>query len=342
MSLTSDITRTGLEWSSLDPAAPDAARIVAGWLTLLAESADRSGNTPPPCPVDMVGSLRFAPPDTELEDIVVHREGRVVGALRLALSAGAPVIRVDQLLVHPVARRHGVGQALFAHAVSRLAEHRRTSLTATLSAPVPDGPVIEESSSAFASAVGATPVVDEGTGLHQWLDLAEHDPLADGVPAVPQGYRPVTWGTVTPDEYAVAVSSLEQSLGGGPDLPDEEIETSYARRFETMRIGRGRRAYHTGVVHEASGRLAGYTSISKTTGNPEHALQGMTVVHAAHRGHGLGRVIKLANLDQARRAEPALRLLETANAEDNTPMIAVNAGMGFRPDARWIPHQLTP
>lgn len=342
MSLMSGITRTGLEWSSLDPASRDAAEIVAGWLTLLAESADRSGNTPPPCPVDMVGSLRFAPPDTELEDVVVRRDGRVVGALRLALPAGAPVIRVDQLLVHPVARRQGIGRALVAHAVGRLAEHGRTSLTATLSAPVPGGPVVDETPSAFAAAVGALSVAGEGTGLHQWLDLAEHDPLADGVPAVPPGYRLVTWGTVTPDEYAVAVSSLEQSLGGGPELPDEEIETSYARRFEKMRIGRGRRAYHTGVVHEASGKLAGYTSISKTTGNPEHALQGMTVVHATHRGHGLGRVIKLTNLDQARRAEPALRLLETANAAHNTPMIELNAAIGFRPDTHWIPHHLTP
>jgi RimJ/RimL family protein N-acetyltransferase len=167
---------------------------------------------------------------------------------------------------------------------------------------------------------------------------------------VPAGYRLVTWGTTTPQEYALAVSALELSLGAAPDTtleaalaaaeqaeqPEHAVADSYARRFERMRVGRGRRAYHTGVLHPASGRLVGYTSISKTTGNPQHALQGMTVVHTSHRGHGLGRVIKLANLDLARRGEPALRMIETANAADNAAMIAVNAAMGFRPAAHWI------
>ncbi|MCE7008169.1 GNAT family N-acetyltransferase [Kibdelosporangium philippinense] len=319
------------------PLVADDDETVTEWLALLAESAEPSLSleSPPPCPVDMVGSLRHAPPDTSLEDWVVRRDGRVLASLRLALPAGAPMVRVDQLLVHPSVRRQGIGRTLYSYALERAAEHGREGITATVVEQLPDGPERDPGPSAFAAAVGAKRS-ESGAGVHQWLDLELNNPLADGVPALAEGYELVTWGTTTPEEYAIAVSKLELSLGGASlDIPDEQVETSYARRFEVMRVGRGRRAYHTGVVHTASGLLVGYTSISKTTGNPQHALQGMTVVHTTHRGHGLGIVIKLANLAQTLEHVPTLRMLETANAEGNAAMIAVNAAMGFRPDARW-------
>lgn len=320
-----------------DRLTADDEETVGQWLQLMSDAAGDVPRAAPPCPVDMVGSLRFAPPATVLEDWVARRDGQVVGALRLALSEGAPVARVDQLLVHPKLRRRGIGRALHEHALGLAAEHGRTSLTATVVEALPAGPERDPGPAAFAAAMGATRA---GTpaGVHQWLDLDRHDPLADGVPDVPPGYSLVTWGTITPDEYAVPVSLLELSLGADPvdDVDAREVETSYARAFEKMRVGRGRRAYHTGVVHEESGMLAGYTSVSKTTGNPEYALQGMTVVHRAHRGHRLGTLLKLANLEYVLRHEPAVRLVETANAEDNHSMIAVNAAMGFVPHDRWV------
>lgn len=306
------------------------------WLDLLAEAAGDVPRAAPPCPADMIGSLRHAPPATALDDWVVRCDGRVVGALRLALPEGAPTARVDQLLVRPGMRRRGIGRALLDHALERAAAAGRSALGATVVEPLASGPALDPAPAAFAEAVGATRSPGPH-GVHQWLDLRAHDPLAGGVPKTPDGYALVTWGTVTPDAYALQVSKLELSLGDGPeDDAQQEIRTSYARRFETMRIGRGRRAYHTGVVHEASGALAGYTSISKTAGNPQYALQGMTVVHQAHRGHRLGMLLKLANLARVLRHEPAVRLVETANAEDNHAMLAVNSAMGFVPHDRWV------
>ncbi|MER6997676.1 GNAT family N-acetyltransferase [Streptomyces sp. NPDC000410] len=340
------------------PLAADDEDTVGQWLRLLADSAGDVPGAAPPCPADMTGSLRFPPPATKLEDWVVRQDGRVVGALRLALPDGAEVARVDQLLVHPELRRRGIGRALYGRALELAAGHGRSALAATVVEALPGGPARDAGPAAFAAAMGAhrSAVPD---GVHQWLDLDRHDPLADGVPEVPAGYSLVTWGTITPDEYAVRVSVLEQSLGDASDAGAEDsgdtantsdtddtddtddteqqqIRTSYAREFETMRVGRGRRAYHTGVVHDASGALAGYTSVSKTTGNPEFALQGMTVVHRAHRGHRLGMLLKLANLEYVLRHEPAVRLIETANAEDNDAMIAVNASMGYVPYERWV------
>ncbi|WP_392673743.1 GNAT family N-acetyltransferase [Streptomyces sp. LN785] len=318
------------------PLTADDDETVGQWLRLLDDSVGDIPGNAPACHTDMTGSLRFAPPATELDDWVVRRDGQVVGALRLAFPDGAPVARVDQLLVSPALRRQGIGRELFRHAVESAAERGRSVLTTTLVEGLASGPARDTGPAAFGAAMGAVraPVP---AGLHQWLDLGRHDPLAGGVPAVPEGYSLVTWDTITPDEFAVRVSVLEQSLGGGPaDAAAQEVATSYARQFEKMRVGRGRRAYHTGVIHTASGVLAGYTSVSKTTGNPEYALQGMTVVHHEHRGHRLGLLLKLANLARVRVHEPAVRLVETANAEDNLPMIAVNATMGYVPRDRWV------
>ncbi|MCX5284703.1 GNAT family N-acetyltransferase [Streptomyces sp. NBC_00198] len=332
-----DSTR-GLRFS---PLAADDETTVRQWLTLLDDAAADVPGAAPPCAADMTGSLRFPPPATKLEDWVVRHEGRgdrVVGALRLALPDGADVARVDQLLVHPELRRRGIGRALYGRAAELAAGHGRSVLSGTVVEALPGGPERDAAPAAFAAAVGARRAAAPA-GVHQWLDLGVHDPLASGVPDVPPGYALVTWGTITPDAYAVPVSMLEQSLGDESfdedEAADQEVATSYAREFETMRVGRGRKAYHTGVLHEASGRLAGYTSVSKTTGNPAYALQGMTVVHRAHRGHRLGTLLKLANLAYVLRHEPAVRLIETANAEDNTAMIAVNADLGFTPADRW-------
>ncbi|MEU0073200.1 GNAT family N-acetyltransferase [Streptomyces sp. NPDC006332] len=318
------------------PLVADDDDTVGQWLALLAESSGDLPHAAPPCDVDMVGSLRHAPPATALDDWVVRADGRVVGALRLVLPEGAPAARVDQLLVHPRLRRRGIGRALHGHALELARKHGRSTLAATLTEGLPDGPPLGAGPAAFAAALGAVRA-DAPAGLHQWLDLDRHDPLAGGVPAPPSGYSLVTWGTITPDEYAVQVSALELSLGDTPaDAAQQEVRTSYARQFETMRVGRGRRAHHTGLVHEASGELAGYTSVSKTTGNPRYLLQGMTVVHRDHRGHGLGLLLKLANLDHALRHEPEVRLVETANDETNRPMIAVNRAMGFEPYDRLV------
>ncbi|MFE0254441.1 GNAT family N-acetyltransferase [Streptomyces sp. NPDC059010] len=318
------------------PLSADDDETAGQWLDLLAESSGDVPHAAPPCNVDMIGSLRHAPPATALDDWVARADGKVVGALRLVLPEGAPAARVDQLLVHPRLRRRGIGRALHAHALELAGKHGRSTLSATLTEGLPDGPPLGAGPAAFAAAMGAVRA-DVPGGLHQWLDLGRHNPLADGVPAAPPGYWLVTWGTVTPDEYALQVSALELSLGDAPaDAAQQEVRTSYARQFEKMRVGRGRRAHHTGVVHEASGQLAGYTSVSKTTGNPEYLLQGMTVVHRAHRGHGLGLLLKLANLDLALRHEPQVRLVETANDETNRPMIAVNEAMGFEPYDRMV------
>jgi GNAT superfamily N-acetyltransferase len=174
--------------------------------------------------------------------------------------------------------------------------------------------------------------LDRPAGLRQVYEGVQDRTLDD--PVAPPGYAFVRWGTVAPEQYAGAVSVLETTLGAG--TPEAGADATYARRFETMRVGRGRRAFHTGVVHLSSGLLVGYTSISMTSTQPTHALQGMTVVHEHHRGRGLGLLLKKSNLHHVRSLETRLDVVETTNDETNTAMVAVNAALGYVPVERRV------
>jgi GNAT superfamily N-acetyltransferase len=97
------------------------------------------------------------------------------------------------------------------------------------------------------------------------------------------------------------------------------------------------------AVHATSGEVAGYTQLL-LTGRPSTAIQEDTGVVRAHRGHGLGRVLKSANLLQLKKSanllqlkgfSPAMRTVVTWNAESNAHMLAVNHELGFRPHSRW-------
>jgi RimJ/RimL family protein N-acetyltransferase len=88
-------------------------------------------------------------------------------------------------------------------------------------------------------------------------------------------------------------------------------------------------------VHEETGRLVAWTAIGGDRQLDWFAWQGITIVEPRHRGHRLGALVKVANLRWVRAADPALRVIDTFNAEANTYMIAINEAMGFRPLYAW-------
>jgi hypothetical protein len=62
-------------------------------------------------------------------------------------------------------------------------------------------------------------------------------------------------------------------------------------------------------------------------------------VLAAHRGHRLGLLVKLAMLDFIAEQEPQVTVIDTWNATSNAPMIAVNDALGCTPgvtSTEWV------
>jgi hypothetical protein len=58
---------------------------------------------------------------------------------------------------------------------------------------------------------------------------------------------------------------------------------------------------------------------------------GTLSVAPEHRGHRLGTLIKVANLEFARAQRSELRAIGTCNADSNSHMVAINEAMEFRP-----------
>src|SRR4051812_16472230 len=304
--------------------------LVRPWVELMYAAAAECPETATPCAVDLRGSLRYWPPGAELENWVVPSGSRVVGAVQLSYRDGDGTPSLDHLVVHPDHRGRGIGRSLLQLAVERAAERGRRGLLGSLveqydaGHPRPARPV------RFATAAGAVPV---GRGLTQRLVVdAEVRARAEEQATPPSGYTLLRWGSVLPEAWVGQASALEIASGDcdADTAAATPAEHSYLRQFEVMRQGRGRRAYQTGLV-APDGRLAGFSSISMTTGNSVEALQGMTVVQRDHRGAGLGLVLKSANLRYALDFEPELRVVDTTNDDTNVHMIAVNRRLGYRP-----------
>jgi RimJ/RimL family protein N-acetyltransferase len=88
--------------------------------------------------------------------------------------------------------------------------------------------------------------------------------------------------------------------------------------------------YQTVIArHQATGEIAAQTDLCVDDGTPDWAFQMMTAVLPGHRGHRLGLLVKIANLELLMRTEPQVRRVFTGNAGSNEHMIEINEQLGF-------------
>ena len=83
--------------------------------------------------------------------------------------------------------------------------------------------------------------------------------------------------------------------------------------------------------HVPSGRLAGFTVLSVPKQLHRSVAQYATLVLREHRGHKLGMLLKVANLEHLGRVKPGHPSVTTFNAEENRFMLDVNESVGFVP-----------
>ncbi len=87
-------------------------------------------------------------------------------------------------------------------------------------------------------------------------------------------------------------------------------------------------------------RLRASESRSMARQDPRVASQWDTIVDPAHRGHGLGVVLKSWNHRQLVDLVPEVACVNTRNAVANRHMVAVNEAFGFEPVETWTEYQL--
>ncbi|WP_305787556.1 GNAT family N-acetyltransferase [Symbioplanes lichenis] len=258
-------------------------------------------------------------------------DGTPAGYLEAAFPESGSAVNLH-LAVHPGRRRRGVGRALYALAVERARALGRKHLIAAAVDRLPDGP-------AFAAAMGAAPGLPE---IRSRLNVAD----AVAAPPVAEGYRLVQWTDHAPGEYVDDVAYLDSRLLADAPTGDlawepEQVDAARIRESEQAIIQRNRTAFHTGAVHEESDRLVAWTFLMCPDDVRWQAWQQITLVDPPHRGHGLGLAVKAANLAYTRAARPELRAIDTFNAAENAPMLAVNEALGYRRCETWVQWQAT-
>ncbi|MGR0219421.1 GNAT family N-acetyltransferase [Agromyces sp. ZXT2-6] len=276
---------------------------------------------------------------------------RLVGAAELAWEQ-QPEARMAEmtLAVLPGHRRRGVGSALLAAAERTAAGAGRPRLVGwsdhagaelrvggeVMRAPDGDAGLAAALPTARFAArhgyelqqierVSGLPVAGRGDALR--ADLAQR---ADAASVA--GYRLETWTGATPerlvDAYAAARARMAlDAPAGGLTIDEEPWDSGRVRAYEGERDASGTVLLVAAAV-TGDGAVAGYTELELPAGRPI-AYQADTLVVGAHRGHGLGMLVKLANLVRLAESAPERTDVYTWNADENEHMLAINFALGF-------------
>lgn len=279
----------------------------------------------------------------------------MVGISRLEWERDVEAETVEVALgVHPSHRRQGVGSRLLAVAEQTARDLGRSTIVgysdhpdAKMAADAFDGPTFrapDGDAELPASAPAAGFAAAHGYSLAQLervsslsvsgrIDGFRRELEARAAGASAAGYRLELWTDRTPDElvdaYAVARERMVLDVpAGGVTIDEERWDAARVRERESESLDGGIALLVAAAV-TAEGAIAGYTELDLPLGR-EIAYQYDTLVVGAHRGHGLGMLVKLANLVRLAEIAPERTVVYTWNADENKHMLAINVALGFR------------
>ncbi|MFJ9074296.1 GNAT family N-acetyltransferase [Streptomyces sp. NPDC102278] len=303
---------------------PPSDTEVEAWLAVLtaASTTDLPG-LPAPSRVEVAGRLRVPPARGRHAFWTTDDGDGVAGLLLFADEGNTHTAFLDVLAVRPEARRRGVGTALWERVRAELLARERTSVSALVDLGGPG--------QAFAESLGFENVLRMAWYVQ---DVARDaaDPAAPRIPATP-GYELMCWPGIVPDAWAqaaaVAHGAMDDAPGGDMDEQTMTWTAERVRAAQRLVLERGGELTMVAAVTPA-GEVAAYTVLVRTDPAGPRALQYDTVVVSAHRGHGLGRAVKLRMLAEVATRHPDLREIGTTVADENGPMRAVNESLGYR------------
>ncbi len=148
-------------------------------------------------------------------------------------------------------------------------------------------------------------------------------------------YRVHTWIGPTPKRWLDDIALLSTRMA--TDAPsagleiDEDVWDAARIRAQEARAARAGRVHFTAAVeHLPTGQLVAFNGVLVPDNRQRPVQQGPTLALKEHRGHRLGMMVKVANIQQLAEHSPESSLIITDNAEENRPMLDVNEAVGFR------------
>lgn len=166
------------------------------------------------------------------------------------------------------------------------------------------------------------------------IDAERLDALAAKAAERSGDYRLVSWVGPCPDEYAAQYARLKGLLSteaptGAVQWDEEQWDVERLRDDESFTAALERTPY-TSIALAADGTVAAHTQLVTGKHDLDRAHQWDTLVLPEHRGHRLGLAVKVANLRLLQDARSDVTRMDTWNAEQNGPMVAVNEELGYR------------
>jgi len=247
--------------------------------------------------------------------------------------------------VLPEFRGQGIGQAL-AERVEQVAKDRgKAKLLAYMGvldstgdqipSPTGFGSIPADSRDArFLSSRGYTYEQSERISRLP-LPISGLDELVDEAAATSGSeYAVHHWVGSTPERWLAGIALLNTRMttdapSAGLEEPEvvftEERIASAEERDKTS----PRKKLVVGVEHLPTGELVGYSELSVPAELDRCVMQYATLVLHEHRGHRLGMLLKVANLQHLESVAPGHPSVITFNAEENRHMLSVNEAVGF-------------
>lgn len=282
---------------------------------------------------------------------VARVDGQIVGRVVYEFSDADTVawLTVEVLERHT---RQGIGSALYAYAYEiAVAEGKTVFQGDGYSRPDDPGPRIP-SPSGFGSVAASSPssrfAVARGYELQMVLRfsrlalpvdtalLARHRVEAEA--KVGADYRVVRWQGRTPELWLGDLAELHGRMftdapHGDLDLGVEVWDEARQRQQDDRDAASPDALLMTAIEHVPSSRLVAMSEMLVPPDLTRPVHQRDTLVLAEHRGHRLGMLMKVDNLEQLQKFHPGHPSVTTTNAEENAFMLMVNEAVGFVPIA---------
>ena len=255
------------------------------------------------------------------------------------------------VVVHPLARRQGIGSALLGWGETYIAEAGRTLVFggAVYGAKDDHEPylVTKEGSMVPTTAVGVSFAMNRGYEVAQAqrrsvltvpLDpTVEAGLMGEALPRT-TGYRLHTWYCEIPQEWKDSFARLKEAFSldapqGGLQFEQEHWNRDRVDQMVREILRQGDLFVMTAAEHVATREIVGFTELRwPVEPGQEAAEQWFTIVSGEHRGHRLGMWMKLVNAAELMAHCPGIRRIHTDNAQENAHMLGINVAMGFYSD----------
>jgi GNAT superfamily N-acetyltransferase len=274
--------------------------------------------------------------------------GRVVGSLGVYAERETPDTGFAQIKVLPGERRRGIGTLLDARLDALVREQGYRKLIAYAVSPEAAGERL-----APPTGAGSVPrdnpevgfLLARGWRLEQ-VERASRYPLPPDAALLDrlradaerhsEGYRGHTWAGPSPEPFRAGMAELYERMttdapSAGLEEPPETWDVARVIEHESRQDRVPATMLVAAVEHVATGRLAGMTRL-RVPDDPGRAVQQWdTIVRREDRGHRLGTLLKVVNLQELAARMPGHPSILTWNAEENRHMLDVNEAIGFVP-----------